>query len=215
MAKIVVYTVIMGDYEALRPTKYNGVCLTDSDIPPTGGWEIRTIKGEHSDPRRAARYPKMMPHVYFPKAKYTIYLDGNVGLLNTPALVVRDLLRKEDMALFPHPERGCTYEEAVKCITYKKADPKVVEQQMEYYRRVKFPADYGLTACWVIIRRNTSKVRQFGEAWWDEYLQFTQRDQLCFDYVRWQLGMKYNRIPGNLFKSTSAFFQRGKHIKRE
>lgn len=215
MTKIVVYTVIMGNYEGLWPGKYNGVCLTDSEIPPTEGWEIRKIDREHPNPRRASRYPKMRPYHFFPKAEYTIYMDGNVRLLRTPQLVIKDLLRGEDLALFPHPERTCIYQEAKKCVEYKKADPLIVKKQMKFYHEMGFPTNFGLTTCWVIIRRNTPSVQQFGEIWWKEYLRFSQRDQLSFDFVRWQLGTEYVKIPGNLFKGTSKYFQRHKHLKRK
>lgn len=211
---IVVYTVITGSYEALRPAKYSGICLADGSLKLAKGWRIRKIKREHPDPRRASRHPKMMPHKYFPDAEYTIYIDGNVVLLRSPEKIVKDLLQEEDMALFQHPERKCVYKEAQKCIEYKKADSALVKEQMEHYRAEGFPAGQGLTACWVIIRRNTPKVQQFGEAWWKEYLRFTRRDQLSFDFVRWQAKLEYDRIPGNLFKGTSKYFRRGKHIRR-
>lgn len=215
MSRIVVYTVIIGDYEVLRPTKYPSICLTDSELKPTEGWEIREVVRAHADPRRASRHPKMMPYKYFPETEYTIYLDGNVRLLRTPALVIKDLLQKEDVALFPHSQRVCIYQEAKKCIEYKKADPATVAEQMEYYRAEGFPPEFGLTACWVIIRRNTPEVQRFGEVWWEEYLRFSQRDQLSFDFVRWRLGMKYDKVPGNLFKNKSKYFQRCKHTRRE
>lgn len=213
MPKVVVYTAIMGDYEWLRPTKFPGICLADSKLEPAEGWEIRRVERAHTNSRRASRHPKMMPHKYFPKAEYTIYLDGNVRLLRTPALVIKDLLRKKDIALFPHSQRACIYQEAEKCIEYKKADPIVVAEQMKYYRAEGFPTKYGLTACWVIIRRNTPGVQRFGETWWEEYLRFSCRDQLSFDFVRWRLRMRYDKIPGDLFKNTSRYFQRCKHLK--
>jgi hypothetical protein len=211
---IVVYTVITGSYETLRPAKYPGICLTDGSPKLVKGWEVREIKKEHPDPRRASRHPKMMPHKYFPDVEYTIYVDGNVVLLRSPEKIVKDLLQREDVALFQHPERMCVYKEAKKCVEYKKADPEVVKSQIEYYRAEGFPADQGLTACWVIVRRNTPEVQKFGEIWWKEYLRFSCRDQLSFDFVRWQTKLEYDRIPGNLFKGTSKYFQRGKHIRR-
>ena len=211
---IVVYTVITGAYEQLRPTKYGEVCLTDSDLGSCKGWKIQKIKSLDPDPRRASRHPKMMPHKYFPNAEYTIYIDGNVRLLCPPKVVVKDFLKHNNMALFPHPERKCIYQEAEKCLKYKKADTTKVAEQLKFYYEEKFPANFGLTACWVIVRRNTPEVQRFGEGWWAIYSRFSQRDQLSFDFVRWQMGMKYSRISGNLFKNTSEYFKRYKHRRR-
>jgi len=213
MTSTVVYTVVMGDFETLYPTKYPGICLTDSDLTPTKHWKLRKIEAEHPSSRRASRHPKMMPHKYFPEAEYTIYLDANIQLLEAPQTIVKDLLQTEDLALFAHPKRNCIYDEALKCIEYKKADSAIVEKQVEHYRSVGFPSEFGLTACWVIVRRNTPETCQFGEAWWKEYSRFSCRDQLSFDFVRWQLDMKYAKIPGDLFKGSSKYFQRGKHIR--
>ena len=215
MTKVVVYTVITGAYEWLYPAAFPGICLADRDLEPTGGWKIRKIGSMDPDPRRASRHPKMMPHKYFPNTEFTIYLDANVQLLRSPTDVIKDLLRGKNMALFPHPERSCIYQEAKKCLEYKKADPDQVSEQLKFYREQDFPTEFGLTACWVIVRRNTAKVQQFGEAWWALYSRFSRRDQLSFDFIRWQTGMKYSAIPGNLFKGSSKYFQRGKHIRRK
>jgi hypothetical protein len=211
---IVVYTVITGAYEWLRSIAFSGICLTDSDLEPSKGWEIQKIKSMDPDPRRASRHPKMMPHKYFPNSKYTIYVDGNVRLLCPPKTVVKDFLRHNNMALFPHPERTCIYQEAEKCLKFKKAGTTRVAEQLKFYRKKGFPQEFGLTACWVIVRRNTPEVQRFGEEWWAIYSKFSQRDQLSFDFIRWQTGMKYYRIPGNLFKNTSKYFERHKHLRR-
>lgn len=213
VAKIVLYTVLMGAYEGLYPARYSGICLTDSDLKPAKGWEVRKIESADPSPRRASRHPKMMPHKYFPDAEFTIYIDANVQLLRPPQDVIENLLKGRNMALFRHPERTCIYQEAEKCIKYKKADPSKVSEQLKFYQKKDFPPEFGLTACWVIVRRNHAEVRQFGRAWWAVYLRFSQRDQLSFDFIRWQTEMKYSVIPGNLFKGTSKYFRRTKHIR--
>lgn len=208
---IVIYTVIIGGYDKLHPTSWPGVCLTNSELKPVKGWKIRRIESLHEDPRRASRHPKMLAHTYFPGVEYTIYLDGNISLLRSPSRIIKDFLQEHDMALFPHPQRKCVYAEARKCIRLKKGDPKIIKTQMREYLKQGFPRNFGLTACWAIVRRNTSKVQRFCEAWWEEYLRFSCRDQLSFDYVRWQQDMKYKEIPGNLFKNQSSYFRRVEH----
>jgi len=210
-SKVVVYTVIIGNYDVLRPTRWPSVCLTDGSVSPAEGWEIRRIAEVHLDPRRASRHPKILAHEYFPGAETTIYLDGNIDLLCDPSKVVDELLREHSMALFPHPQRTCVYAEAKKCLRLHKANPTLVEAQMAHYRKKGLPKNFGLTACWVIVRRNTPKVREFSEMWWREYSRFSCRDQLSFDFVRWQTKMEYTKIPGNLFVGNSKCFRKVEH----
>lgn len=208
---MIVYTVITGGYDALRSTKWPATCLTTTDLESAEGWKLRKISKMHRDNQRASRHPKMLPHLYFPEAEYSLYIDGNIQLLTAPEELVDLYLKKTDMALFPHPQRKCTYHEATKCLRRKKADPNLVKAQMSHYKRLGFPKGYGLTACWVILRRHAPLVQAFGESWWDAYLKFSGRDQLCFDFVRWELGISYTKLPGNLFKNTSDHFLRREH----
>lgn len=208
--KIVVYTVIVGGYDTLRPTPFLSVCLTDTYLQPVEGWEMRRIRKRHRDSRRASRHPKMLPHLYFPDADYTIYTDGNISLARDPKEIVGNLLKEHDVALYRHPQRNCVYEEADKCIEYKKANRRLVVSQMRHYARQELPHGGGLAACWVIVRRDTPKVREFGERWWREYNRFSRRDQLSFAFTRWLLGMKYDDIPGDLFSE----YKEGDYFKR-
>jgi len=208
--KIVVYTVIVDGYDTLQPTHFPSICLTDGYLPPVKGWEMRRIRRRHRDLRRSSRHPKMLPHLYFPDADYTIYTDGNILLTRDPEEVVTNLLKTHDMALYSHPQRSCVYQEADKCIEYNKANRRLVISQMRHYARRGLPREDGLAACWVIVRKNTPEVRRFGERWWEEYGHFSRRDQLSFVFTRWLLGTKYDKIPGNLFSE----YEEGDYFKR-
>ncbi len=209
---ITVYTVITGKYDTLQDTIWPSTCLTDKKQAPVKGWTQVVFKPEPADNlRRASRKPKMMPRLYF-NSEYTLYMDGNVRLISDPRALVKKYLKHHDMALFPHPERNSIYQEAERLIQLRhKADPEKVKRQIAYYKKVGFPRRFGLTACWVILRRNTHEVQRLGKEWWKIYNQFTCRDQLSFDFVRWLTSMKYCSLPGNLFKKTSKHFRRRKH----
>jgi len=212
MSNIVVYTAVYGNYEKPLPIRWPGICLSDSaKLNPPEKWELRKCKPWHKDPRRASRHPKMLPHMYLPEAEYFIYMDANIRLLADPELVVNAFLRDHDMALFPHPQRTCIYDEGRQCIKRRKADPSAIKLQLDTYELEGYPRKAGLAACWVIVRRNTSATRALGQEWWKAYLEGTERDQLCFNYACWKAGIKYDEIPGNLFKGTSKFFSRKEH----
>lgn len=208
---IVTYTVIVGDYDKLRPTKFPSVCLTDGYSRQTAGWTLRGIDRAHEHPRRASRHPKMRPELYFPDTDYSIYMDGNIDLLVPPDELLSNLKMKHDMALFKHPQRGCLYHEAKACLKRHKGSEHLIRQQIARYDSQGFPRGFGLTACWVIVRKHTDATADFGRIWWDEYLKGASRDQLSFDYVRWMLDMEYDEIQGNLFKETCPYFRRRMH----
>jgi len=208
---IVTYTVIVGGYDKLRPTKFPGVCLIDAYPKQIAGWTLMEIERAHEHPRRASRHPKMRPDLYFPNAEYSIYMDGNIDMLISPKTLLKELKMEHDMALFKHPQRNCLYQEARACIKYKKGIPSLIKQQVARYDSQGYPRKAGLAACWVIIRKHTEQTAELGRLWWDEYLKGSARDQLSFDYARWVLNMKYDKIPGNLFKGDCPYFRRGKH----
>lgn len=210
---VIPYTVIIGGYDALEETKWPSVCLSDNRRFPTAkGWRVKRIPVRHVNPRRASRHPKMLPHIYFPDAEYTLYMDGNLRLLADPVDLVTKYLRHHDMALYKHPQRSCLYREAEVVVKHRKSSPKVVGDQLAYYESEGFPRDFGLTACWVILRRNTLAVQEFGELWWKVYMKFSCRDQLSFDFVRWKTDMEYAEIPGNLlYNLRENDFRRVRH----
>lgn len=208
MLDLVVYTVITGAYDSLRPTEWPSICLTDGTVEAAEGWEVREVEMLGSSPQQASRYPKILAHLFFPDTEYTVYVDGNFDLFQDPQEVVARYLQSEDMALFAHPQRSCVYEEAKATIELGKADREVIERQMAFYCQEGLPVGVSLAACTVIVRRNSLVVREFCKCWWAEYMRFpgnTHNDQLSFSYVQWLLDMKYAVIPGNLFKGTQAW----------
>lgn len=209
---MLLYTAIFGGYDTLKPTPYPAVCLTDGSATSTKGWTVRTVlvpKG--LSPQAASRYCKLFPWIYFPKARYSVYFDGNIQLKADPSKIVLVWLKKHDIAVFKHPERMDLYDEALACVAYRKGDPEVIAAQMKRYREEGFPTKYGLAACWVLVRRHTDAVKRFSDLWWEQLCKHSKRDQLSFDYVRWRTGLQYGIIQGNLLKGKSAYFLRGKH----
>lgn len=209
LGKIVVYTAIFGGYDGLQPALTPSVCLTDGTVAAVESWELRVVESEGQDPRRAARRCKILAHKYFPDADYTIWHDGNFRMLITPEEAIEKWLIRCDLATFQHPHRRCIYAEAEVCIRKRKDDPARIREQVAEYKRQGFPRNFGLIAGCVLVRRNTKRVRELCEIWWQEVLEHSCRDQLSFDYARWRTGLKTNYIPGLLHRHPS--FRYGGH----
>jgi len=207
---IVAYTAVFGGYDTLEPTPHGELCFTEGDVNTPAGWHFHTMYVGRP-PKWANRQCKILVHDHV-DAEYSIYHDGNIRMLVSPQEAVDRWLKDADLAVFHHPEdRDCAYQEATEVIRQGKARRAMVSSQMARYRKEGFPEHFGLSACYVLVRRHTDEVRQFDELWWREYQNGAKRDQLSFDYVRWKTGLRVNWIPGNLFEGTSSDFVRTAH----
>lgn len=214
MDGVTVFTANFGGYDQLAPSRWSGLCFCDGGLEPVEGWQYRTIYSG-KDPHWASRDVKILAHRHI-DTEFSIYIDGNIELLVDPREVVQGFLLDTgaSYAAFAHPERGCIYDEAEACVRLRKGSASHIAAQMEEYRARGFPPDFGLSACWVLVRRHTEAVQAFDETWWGEMERHkSRRDQLSFDVVRWQTGLHVERLPGNLFAGTSPHFKRRAHQK--
>jgi hypothetical protein len=209
---ILVFTANFGGYDQLVPSRWGGLCFCDGGLEPVEGWRYQTIYSG-KDPHWASRIVKIPAHRHH-DAEFSIYIDGNIELLVDPREIVQEFLLDTgaNYATFAHPERECVYREADACVRLRKGSADRIAAQMEEYRTRGFPPDFGLSACWVLVRRHTEAVQAFDETWWGEVERHkSRRDQLSFDVVRWQTGLHVERLPGNLFADTSPHFKRRAH----
>lgn len=209
MKNIVLYTVIIGDYDELRPPLVvnegiDYICFTDMALPEVLPWQQRIVTTTiyKDDPRRLSRFFKIHGDIDFDTlAQYSLYHDGNIRLKIDPIEAVDRWLVIHDIAICSHSHRQCIYDEAEACLVGGlDYEPERIRAQMEKYRAEGYPENNGMGTTTVMLRRHTEKVRQFNEAWWDEVLNHSVRDQLSFDYIAWKLGMKYDVIPGDVFQ---------------
>jgi len=203
VSTLVVYTVITGYYEPLRPPHVidpavDYVCLCDLPIPAVRPWRIRVIERECADAARESRRLKILSHKWFPDAECTLYHDANMRLRTTNVL---PWLTEHDIALCVHPEFDCLYDGAQACIDSEKGDPEKIRAQVARYRAEGYPEHAGLVGGTVILRRQTEQITRLNEAWWAEVANGSMRDQVSFNYVCWSLGVGYDVIPGHLYKN--------------
>lgn len=209
---MLIYTAIYGNYDKLRQPQVTGnhqwVCITDA-LKPNGVWQARNEQCAMSD-RRCSRYAKILYHQFFPNEEITIWHGGNVQLRGDLTKLVA-LLDNADIAVLEHNQRNCIYDEAEACIQWKLDDERTIREQMERYRADGYLAKNGLHAAFLIVRRNTKKMRKLATLWWQEVKRGSHRDQLSLDYCLWKLGIEPAIIPGNIyegpFHNRSGFHQ--------
>jgi hypothetical protein len=197
-SKVVIYTAIAGDIDKLIQHRYKSpmfdyVCFSDRPIKESGIWEIRQMQGSLLDLVRKAKYYKLFPHILFPNHLYSIWVDGNIDVLDDSLEKrVRELIDNDvTMAANKHPQRVCAYEEANACIEMKKDDPEVILRQVNFMRSNGLPRDLGLYALMIIFRKHhDDEVVQFMKQWWWMIKKFSRRDQISFMYVLYKSKMR-------------------------
>jgi hypothetical protein len=220
--KIVVYTVITGDYEKPKEMEIEDdvdfVLFTDDsgeEIRRT--WRVWPVTDLYKNPQRNARHHKTVPHEYFPKYDVWVWLDGSMRLLTPITGLVKQYLAGgcgADLVAFRHPDRKCVYEEADECIRLDLDHPDVVWEQMERYRAHGYPMDNGLAETKCVMRRNTAEVVAFNRMWQYEIVNGSTRDQLSFNYVAWRLGIEIGYMPAALYRQEPRGFEYVKHRPR-
>ena len=231
---IVVYTAVFGNIDALwsatpHKTQARHVVFTDEVRVEAGvwaynpprmisnargtspRWEQRIVPVEFG-PRRTARYYKCNPHLFFPDADVSIWVDGNVRLRIPPEEAVARWL-KNDFATFKHPDRNCLYQEARACVKMRKDDRALLEGQAAVYNAVGMPARWGLAETRVVIRRHTDAIARLNDAWWQEIAHYSQRDQIALPFTCWRLGMRWDVIPGRVLADKNPHVWHTNHRK--
>ena len=213
---MVVYTAITAQYDDLKEPPLNVFnnarwvaftdCKSSSQI-----WHMEQIHSGYADPCRNAKIHKVLPHVYFPDATYSLWIDGSVQPKPSFDLneMIENYLGGHDLAVFKHHARDCAYSEAETCIRLKKDDIDIIERQMLRYEYEGYPRKNGLAECTVLLRRHTESIRSFNETWWQEIQNHSRRDQLSFNYVAWKLRLKYCCMNGSI--KNNAFFVKVPH----
>lgn len=198
---MIIYTCLTGNKDVLNDDinvdGAKAVCFTDNPDLKSDVWEIRVLPRLFNDVRRDSRIPKMLPHIYFPEAEYSLYLDANIISKVPMAKIVREWLQDTDVAMFGHSTRNCLFDEALECIRLGLDKKEIIEKQVARYK--DFPKEKGLYQCGTILRRHTPQVKKLNEMWWAEYCTGAKRDQISFPYCVEKIGITINAIKSHAY----------------
>jgi alkaline ceramidase TOD1/glycosyltransferase MUCI70-like protein len=213
---VVVYTAITDGYDTLKEQPIAATREADFvaflDRPrPSRTWRVAPTHCAFADPSRNAKHHKILPHRYFPTARYSLWLDGSVTILSATSIeqLIARYLADCDLAVFQHPTRTCLYQEASACLTGQLDESDVIWEQICRYTQTGHPADSGLAECSVLLRRHTAAMAAFDEIWWAEIARGSRRDQISFPYAARLAGLSYATFPGSL--DDNHLFRRDAH----
>jgi hypothetical protein len=206
--RLVVYTAITGgfgndlrppiNYEDPQGREIEFVCFSDGIYQAPDPWKLYVPLWEHDNPRRTARYHKVMPHRVLPDAEFWLWHDGNQQLKTNPWGLVDAYLDEpgSQLATYKHPQRDCVYQEHEACLKLGKDDPATMASQIKRYRDEGYPEHNGMIESTVVLRANTPAIKELNEAWWREIRDGSLRDQLSFNYVATKLKLPYSHVAG-------------------
>lgn len=211
--KVAVYTAIFGGYDTAPILHYvdpniDYILYTDQiDFDAPSPWQVRVVPAVFVDPQVDARRIKVLSHLFLADYDIAVWIDGNFTLEKLTQALVLDIASRAPVALCKHQFRNCIYEEAIE-IQKRGIDATTpVLKQMQYYQARQFPAQFGLHATSFLVRNHkASQTIKMNMRWWELLSTNSKRDQLSFDYVRWENEIQVMTLPFNLRENTLYFW---------
>jgi len=196
--KIVVYTVIISNYDILKEPyivsdNIDYLCFTDNRKLKSKTWKIIQIETEKFSASLLNRKIKLLgPFNELKSYTKSIYIDGSI-------LIKSDLSsffsKYADISLgnFRHPRRNCIYDEIASCILSGKGDPIMHIAQCRDYAMNKMPVQFGLSDNKIILRDHRNPlVSKLMHEWWENVTNYSGRDQTCLSYVLYKNNLGYS-----------------------
>lgn len=197
--KGVIYSAITGGYDEVKEPEYinpylDYILFTDNPNVKSAVWKVKLIsKEEGLDEVRMARKIKILGHQYLTDYDFSIWVDGKLSIKSDLYDFVLKNRRKEPLLCFSHYINDCIYQEKELCHGLKKDDPHIMDVQIEKYRKEGYPEHNGLIDSGILVRElKNERVINLMEAWWQEVLHGSKRDQLSFNYACWKNDFVYD-----------------------
>lgn len=221
-----VFLSIMGDYDDLyEPTVitpgWDYICFTNNSKLKSKHWEVRFVNDDEKlGNKKLSRSVWVLNHRYVGEYDISISTGGqmypNCNLDN----FIKKFLpvdEKVDMAMHDRGIRKGVYEEAAACKRKKKDIRKIIDKQMNFYRKEGLPDNTGILSSGIIIRKhNRPNVEEHCERWWEQIKRWSHRDQLSFNYVLWKYKLvNISCFDRDVLRGKGNYFQKHKHKRYE
>lgn len=214
--KLVIYTVLTGSKEPLgNPLEFLQTaetdleiafaCITDNPDFKSDIWRFLPIDQRTlvAPADKLSRHPKCNPHLYFPDFEYSLFIDNIVKFKRLPTsadLTENNLSGGEGyiFKVFPHFHRKYLQEEALAIVSLKYDSFENISRQLDFYQSV-MPLEKiePLTTGTVLLRKHHHPLlKDFGQLWWQQILQFSKRDQMSLDFCIKHLGVTLSYFDG-------------------
>jgi hypothetical protein len=216
MESLAIYTVLTGGKEPLgnpilkleskeTDLRIHFICLTDNRELSSDIWECRYFDTHTLPSEKSSRRPKALPHQYLSDFRYSLYIDNICELKRLPKSDDLRAPRGSEYVyrLFKHSTRSQISDEclAIASLGYDKPET-LLEQLDTYANHISLDKITPLGTCTVLLREhNHKKIIEHGTIWWEHILNFSQRDQMSFDFCRIYSHLKVDYFNGTKFSN--------------
>lgn len=189
MNKICVYTCITGNYDNLREidNKEKGIdyyCFTNNDNIKSKTWKIIKIEDETLSNLTLARKTKILGTDIVNKYEIALWMDASVHFEKPIKDFINTYFKDKDVfTAFKHGRRDNIMDECYECVRMRKETKEKVKRLLSFYEKENYKYDNGLIESTIFIKRpNDKKVIETMEMWFLMLKEYSNRDQLTFNY---------------------------------
>lgn len=208
--RLVVYTVLLGSKEALgsplsdlldesdSDIDIDFICFTDNKDLQSDTWSFIYIEDKNLPPEKLSRRPKTLPHLYLAEWSYSLYIDNIVTFKRLPNSSDLSTTHPYLFKAYRHAYRNNLQQEADVIAMLGYDDIDTIHKQLKYYAELMpLESISPFHTCTVIFRNhNHSMVQQHGQLWWEQFLCYSKRDQMSFDFAIKRSGCMVEPLPG-------------------
>lgn len=214
--RIAVYTCLFGKYDkiyepVIKPNNIDYYILTDNDIPENSLWKKIDFtfldKYNYSNIEKN-RYVKMNPHLFFENYEYSIYVDANIKIIGDFTELI-NRMGNQFIGFHLHQNQFCIYDQIKSCIISNKDNKKSLIIHRKHLLENHMPKQNGMVEANVIVRRhNNKKCIKLMADWWNEFINYSNRDQISLHYVLWKNGIEIKDIAvlGNNVRENDSLY---------
>lgn len=199
----IVYTVNFGKYDRLRAaptdphTSY--ICFSDGQINIPPNWIGVSIPKISEDPWLISRAFKCLPHILFPNADSSLFVDASF-IFKKPALAFVKSKCSGPFSAFQHPDRSTVEQEIVACLRAGKGTSSKLVDFHKSYSNILSRNDYTLMAGGVLYREHDKLTLNRAMELWYTYLRTgVDRDQIALPVALIKAGQKCSLISDNIY----------------
>jgi hypothetical protein len=203
--RVVVYTCTFPDYDQVFDPHvvdygFDYIIFSNENFFSGTVWQWRNIPDAINGQSKffINRFCKIFSHLVLPEYQYSIYIDGNIRIIDSILPLFNDFVKSNaDIALFKHWCHQSISQELDACFEAGKIDGNahaVGLMQINRYHAEGLPAQHTLTENGIIFRRHGSPVLDVAmETWWEELRRNVHRDQISLPFVlnKSHLSVKY------------------------
>ena len=196
MKKFVLYTAIFGKMgrgvhtPEISIPDVDRTCFTDLNIKHDF-YKIEKMNLDSLVAVRRQRWIKIcIPDEIFDNYEYSVYVDCKRNSVINFEWLLDFMESGSDFVTRQHKTRDCVYDEGQVCIEKRIDDEATILEQLDSYRRERYPVHNGLHYSYILLRRHTKKLKEFSRLWWGQLEKYSFRDQISLPYVAWKHGVK-------------------------